>query len=207
MNGVAVRKVGDYMSKEPIVVHPGTDVHEAITLLARQNVCAIPVVDETNTLVGILSERDCLEAFLRAEYYESPNALVEELMCTEVVSVTAETDIFQAAELFAEKRFQVRLQLGALLAQLHQAMGFAKRSVVPTQEGFEALFHQLLGVKNHVSGEGWSGGALVLRGSQVQNGFAQPGSGFRHFGGIKRHRANVPLGGWCQEERPGGGCG
>ena len=34
------------------------------------------------------------------------------------------------------------------------AVGFSKRLILPAQEGLKGFFHQLLGVKNHVSGEG-----------------------------------------------------
>jgi hypothetical protein len=52
-----------------------------------------------------------------------------------------------------------------------------------------------LGVKDHVSGERRQGGALMLRGPQVQSGFAQPGSGVSLLARVTRHRASVPRAG------------
>ncbi len=105
MSIASIHTVEDYMTHDPAIVRPDAEIHEAIDLLARHAVCAVIVVDPRNRLLGILSEKDCLDAFLGAEYYESPPARVGELMCSSVVSVSPETDIFHVAQIFSEKRF------------------------------------------------------------------------------------------------------
>ena len=44
------------------------------------------------------------------------------------------------------------------------AVGFSKRLILPAQEGLKGFFYQLLGMKDHVPGEGRRGGALMLCG-------------------------------------------
>ena len=105
MNTISVGTAAEYMTKEVDSVGPEMDTYEAISHLLKNHVSAMPVVDEGGKLVGILSERDCLDAFLQAEYYESPPALVKDLMTAEVVSVERDMDILKVAELFSKKKF------------------------------------------------------------------------------------------------------
>jgi CBS domain-containing protein len=93
------------MKTDFISVSPDMDAYEAIHLLLTHHVSALPVVGAEGALVGILSERSCLEAYVRAEYYNSPPALVKDLMTAEVISVKHDTDILAAAALFSEKKF------------------------------------------------------------------------------------------------------
>jgi CBS domain-containing protein len=97
--------VKDYMKKHPVTIHPEMEVQEAVVFLLNHHISAAPVVDESGTLVGILAERDCLEAFLNAEYYQSPTTLVGDLMSSEVVTVDSDADILKAARLFSQHKF------------------------------------------------------------------------------------------------------
>ncbi|NJN58248.1 MAG: CBS domain-containing protein [Leptolyngbyaceae cyanobacterium SL_5_9] len=52
--------VADVMSHDPIVVKPQTPLKEAIRLIAEKRVSGLPVVDDQNQLVGIISETDLM---------------------------------------------------------------------------------------------------------------------------------------------------
>jgi CBS domain-containing protein len=93
------------MRKVPVTVHPDMEVSEAVSVLLKYRVSAVPVVNDRRELVGILAERDCLKAFVSGEYYQSPTALVRDLMSSEVVTVESDADILQAAELFSHHKF------------------------------------------------------------------------------------------------------
>jgi len=45
----------DVMVRDVVTVHPETDVGDAIKLLAEHDVSALPVLDDTANLVGMLS--------------------------------------------------------------------------------------------------------------------------------------------------------
>jgi len=93
------------MRRHVVSVSPEMDAYEAIRLLLIHHISALPVVHGDGRLVGILSERACLEAYVSAEYYSSPPALVKDLMTEDVVSVDHDTDILATAALFTEKKF------------------------------------------------------------------------------------------------------
>jgi acetoin utilization protein AcuB len=57
-------KVREIMTSDPITVGPDDDLEEAIELLIEEKVGGIPVVDETEGLVGIVTYVDVLRCFL-----------------------------------------------------------------------------------------------------------------------------------------------
>ena len=56
--------VGDIMTTEPLYLAPDDDLQEAVEMLIEQKFGAIPVVDEAEGLVGIVSYVDVLRCFL-----------------------------------------------------------------------------------------------------------------------------------------------
>ena len=56
--------VCDIMTMEPIFVSPNDDLEEVVELLIEQKIGGIPVVDEAEGLVGIVTYIDLLRCFL-----------------------------------------------------------------------------------------------------------------------------------------------
>jgi CBS domain-containing protein len=54
----AVFTAGDLMTRDVAVVHPETSLLEAVKLMARRHISGMPVVDDTGTIVGMISEGD-----------------------------------------------------------------------------------------------------------------------------------------------------
>ena len=63
--------VGNIMTREPLFVAPDDDLQEAVELLIEHKYGAIPVVDEAEGLVGIVSYVDVLRCFLNRLQEES----------------------------------------------------------------------------------------------------------------------------------------
>ena len=56
--------VRDVMTTEPVFVSPNDDLEEAVELLIEEKIGGIPVVDEAEGLVGIVTYIDLLRCFL-----------------------------------------------------------------------------------------------------------------------------------------------
>jgi acetoin utilization protein AcuB len=63
--------LGDIMTTEPLFVAPDDDLKDAIEMLIEQKFGAIPVVDEAEGLVGIVSYVDVLRNYLERLQEES----------------------------------------------------------------------------------------------------------------------------------------
>jgi len=135
MNTTSVATVAKHMTRETVSVSPEMDAYEAINRLVRHPVSAMPVVKENGELVGIISERDCLEAFVKAEYYESPPAFVKDMMTAEVVSVEQDMDILKVAELFSRERFHHLpvIENGRLIGQI------SRKGVIQAIQGMRRI--------------------------------------------------------------------
>jgi CBS domain-containing protein len=58
-------KVADAMSQDPLTVTPETGLREAALLMIENKIGGLPVVDDENSVVGIITESDLFEALLQ----------------------------------------------------------------------------------------------------------------------------------------------
>ena len=93
-------KVRDCMTPQVITISTSMEVVEAIRILLRHNITAIPVVDDNAFLVGLLSETDCLQGTLMGGYFSQEGGLVGESMTREVLTVSPHDNIITAYEHF-----------------------------------------------------------------------------------------------------------
>ncbi|MER6181757.1 CBS domain-containing protein [Streptomyces sp. NPDC001652] len=73
------RTAGPLMTEPPVTVHADDSIIEAARTMAQRRVKRLPVVDEENRLVGIVTRRDLLQVFLR------PDAEIREQVVQEVL--------------------------------------------------------------------------------------------------------------------------
>jgi len=116
--------VSDYMSTKLITFRPGQSIDEVINTLLSNKISGGPVVNEKNELVGVISEGDCLKEVVKGKYDNIPilTGKVSEHMATSVVSISADTNIFEAAKMFLSRRlrrFPV-IREGKLIGQISQ---------------------------------------------------------------------------------------
>jgi acetoin utilization protein AcuB len=66
----------DLMTKNPITVSPMDTLQDALLLIQKARVGAFPVVDEQGLLVGIISVRDLIRAFINVLGIGDPGTLI-----------------------------------------------------------------------------------------------------------------------------------
>jgi acetoin utilization protein AcuB len=71
--GILVQEI---MTKDPISISISTTIQDALQLIEKARVGAFPVVDENLRLVGIVSDRDLLNAFIKVLGIKEPGALL-----------------------------------------------------------------------------------------------------------------------------------
>jgi CBS domain-containing protein len=54
------------MTRNPVFVHPDVSVTEARSLMDREKIGRLPVLDKNNVLVGIITSKDLLGVFINA---------------------------------------------------------------------------------------------------------------------------------------------
>lgn len=88
----------DCMSDDESVVHPETELLEAINLLLSNKLSGVTVVNKDGEVVGMLSELDCLRAILKSNYHQEPGGLVADYMTTPCETVDPNEDVISLAQ-------------------------------------------------------------------------------------------------------------
>jgi len=108
-------KVRDVMTSSVDWATPDTSVVEVAQLMRKDNVGSIPICKE-NRLIGIITDRDIVLKVV-ATGGNTINKLAKDVMSTDIISVSADQDVHEAADLMSE--YQVRrlpvLEMGELV--------------------------------------------------------------------------------------------
>ena len=70
---------GELMTRPPVTVHADDTIVQAARVMAQRHVERLPVLDEEDRLVGIVTRRDLLQVFLRPDQ-EIRNEVIEEVL-------------------------------------------------------------------------------------------------------------------------------
>ncbi len=111
----------DYMLTNPVRVKADDNLMDAMQVIIDNKVSGVCVVDESQNLVGILSELDCLRAVLGATYNNSGIGQVREYMASEALVVAhPDEDIVDIAQdmLQKNKRRRPVVENGKLIGQI-----------------------------------------------------------------------------------------
>jgi len=118
--------VKNVMTKNVIAVKKDTKVSELIEILTKNRISGVPVVDEENRVIGIVSEadllfttktgkirglRDFLKRLVGEEFTTLTTPLhgdlkVEDIMTSPVITASPDMDIEEASKILSEKRIK-----------------------------------------------------------------------------------------------------
>lgn len=89
------------MTKELHTVRPDDDIMSAAHRLVSLNISGLLVLDGERQLLGVLTERDCIEVAFQAGYFDETGGRVRDYMSTDLLTVDASTSLMDMAERFA----------------------------------------------------------------------------------------------------------
>ncbi len=136
--------VGTRMTPDPITVTTDTAIDEALKLMRDKKVRRLPVLDKRGELVGIVAEKDILYASpspatslsIHEIHYLVSRIKVNEIMTKNVITVTDDTPLEEAARVMADN------QIGAL-----PVMHDSKLVGIITETDLFKIFLELLGAR------------------------------------------------------------
>jgi CBS domain-containing protein len=117
-------KAREFMTTRVVTVRADTPVHEAIRLMLQHRISGLPVVDDSERLIGIVTEGDFLRRSetgterrrprwlefligpgrLADEYTRTHGRRVDEMMTRDVVTAVEDTPIESIAQLMEDRR-------------------------------------------------------------------------------------------------------
>ena len=110
----------DVMATELVIFNPDTLVGTAIHTFLDKKISGAPVVDQEGKLIGMLSEKDCLDTLFKSSYYNNPSGYVRDYMSIELVTVDLYDSLSDVAQKFIDLRFRrfPVLKNGSLVGQI-----------------------------------------------------------------------------------------
>ena len=114
--------VKDHMTTKLVTFHEEDTIDQVMESLTKSKISGAPVVDASGSLIGIISEIDCLREIIKGKYTNTVRfpAKVHEMMTKEVITLSPDMTLFDAAQKFLEykiRRFPV-LKDGRLVGQI-----------------------------------------------------------------------------------------
>jgi len=104
--------VRERMSRPVITIQPEVPIMEAHELMQNEHIRRLPVINKRKQLVGIVSERDILHAepsdvtslSIWEEHYLLSKIIVKEVMTRDVITITEDTPLEDAARIMADNK-------------------------------------------------------------------------------------------------------
>jgi CBS domain-containing protein len=96
-------KAKTVMKTDVITITKDTGIYEAIRLLVEKNITGLPVVNEDDTLAGVITEKDMLRLLYDSE--DLPGT-VEEFMTTDVTCFDQEDSLIDVVDSFINNHFR-----------------------------------------------------------------------------------------------------
>ena len=95
-------KVSEIMTKNPVTVKPGATIKVASDLMIGGDIGALPVVDLSGNIVGIITERDIVKKVVNKKI-KPTEVKVEEIMTKEVAMAVPQMEVQDAVRLMLSK--------------------------------------------------------------------------------------------------------
>lgn len=98
-------KVADIMTNPAIVVSSYTTIEDTSKIMSRHNIGSVPVVDDKDNVVGIVTDRDIVIRTV-ARGLDPKTHKVHEIMTGNVKSVTPDASVDDAADIMASEKIR-----------------------------------------------------------------------------------------------------
>ncbi|HEX7960434.1 MAG TPA: CBS domain-containing protein, partial [Terriglobales bacterium] len=98
-------KVSEIMTRDPKTAQLDSTLEQIAALMKDEDVGAIPIVDDDDELVGIVTDRDIVVRCV-AEGKEASDTTVEDILSEDLATIEPDADVQQAARLMADKQIR-----------------------------------------------------------------------------------------------------
>lgn len=101
-----VTKAKDIMTTELILGHPEMTIEEAIKTLVNNRITGIPIVDDSNKIVGVLSEYDIIKVIEEKDSNKHLELGRKIAFTSQVSTVVEEAPLNEVLSMFVEKKIR-----------------------------------------------------------------------------------------------------
>ncbi len=96
----------DIMARSEATLDPESDIYDALDRLLKSRLTGAPVVDDDGTLLGMLTERDCLKVMVDGALDGLPRGKVSDYMTSPAESITPTAGLYDVAQIFLTRSYR-----------------------------------------------------------------------------------------------------
>ena len=96
----------DIMARSETTLSPDADIYDALARLLKSRLTGAPVVDGDATLLGMLTERDCLKVLVGGALDGLPRGKVSHYMTSPAQSITPTASLYDIAHIFLTRSYR-----------------------------------------------------------------------------------------------------
>ncbi len=96
----------DIMARSEATLDPDSDIYDALARLLKSRLTGAPVVHDDGTLVGMLTERDCLKVLVGGALDGLPRGKVSDYMTSPAESIAPAASLFDIAHIFLTRSYR-----------------------------------------------------------------------------------------------------
>jgi CBS domain-containing protein len=97
--------VRDFMVRRVVTISPETEILQALQILITKDIAGAPVVSASGSIVGIITEKDCMRVALNATYHSEYGGVVADFMASPVVTISPDDSIVDVLKQFLRERY------------------------------------------------------------------------------------------------------
>ena len=94
------------MARSEATLSPDMDIYRAMKQLLKSRLTGAPVVDDDGMLLGMLTERDCLQVLVAGELDGLPGGKVSDYMSTPAESIWLTSSLYDIVHIVLTKAFR-----------------------------------------------------------------------------------------------------
>lgn len=98
-------KINQIMTKSPASLKSGDTIEKAATLMKEHNIGSVPVCDNNNKVVGIITDRDITLKSVAAGK-DTKNQVISEVMSTNVVTGNPNMSLNEASQIMSQHQIR-----------------------------------------------------------------------------------------------------
>ena len=99
--------VKDYMERDSHAISVNANTAEVVSRLLKSGASGIPVIDDSKSVVGFVSEQDCIKEMLNGVFFCDEPPSVRKIMQPEVMTVAANASIVELAQTMLREKPKV----------------------------------------------------------------------------------------------------
>lgn len=94
----------DIMTRDSVTTTSNATIAEVVQLLLQNKISGIPVIDQNNDIIGVVTEKDIIVAY---DFMRKTDGVIDDFMSKEVIGVSEDTPVEDIGKMLVQKNIKL----------------------------------------------------------------------------------------------------